>query len=162
LERSGAYYLTSGVYGYSASDVERRSKMSASKRLLLACIFLFIFHSTAFAWDQVALTIAGEAGGEGKAGMQAVACVIQNRSRLSHKSADSVVMRGFYGRTNKVAVTLYLRNKGYIDSLVASMGKIQDITNGATHFENVEAFGLPAWARKMVRTVKIRHHTFFK
>ncbi len=31
----------------------------------------------------------------------------------------------------------------------------------ATHFENVEAFGLPWWAREMVVTAKIGCHTYF-
>lgn len=37
-----------------------------------------------------------------------------------------------------------------------------DITLGATHFEAVEKYGMPYWAKGMKVTVKIGEHTFFK
>ena len=36
------------------------------------------------------------------------------------------------------------------------------LAGGATHFENVEAFGTPWWAEKMTKVAKIGRHTFFK
>ena len=37
-----------------------------------------------------------------------------------------------------------------------------DITNGATHFENVEAFGVPTWAKGAPVVAKIGRHTFWR
>jgi len=37
-----------------------------------------------------------------------------------------------------------------------------NLTRRATHFENVQTFGPPAWAREMEVTVKIGQLTFFK
>ena len=37
-----------------------------------------------------------------------------------------------------------------------------DTTRGATHYENIEAFGMPKWSRSMVRIVTIGRHTFFR
>lgn len=37
-----------------------------------------------------------------------------------------------------------------------------NLSGGATHFENVEAFGWPKWARGMRVTAKIGRHTFLK
>lgn len=37
-----------------------------------------------------------------------------------------------------------------------------DTVHGATHFENVEVFGRPRWAKGMKVTAKIGRHTFLK
>jgi hypothetical protein len=37
-----------------------------------------------------------------------------------------------------------------------------DVTKGATHYEAVERYGLPKWAKGMVRTTKIGDHTYFR
>ena len=34
--------------------------------------------------------------------------------------------------------------------------------NGATHYENVEAFGVPSWAKRMRVVAKVGDHTFFR
>lgn len=36
-----------------------------------------------------------------------------------------------------------------------------NLTKGATHWENVKAFGKPKWASKMKKTVTIKDHVFF-
>jgi len=124
--------------------------------VLVLAILLICLQGSVIAQKDVsphAMIIAGEAGGEGYKGMYAVACVIQNRGGST---------KGFYGLTNKVALRNYYANKKVIDSLVLRMGKLKDSTKGATHFENVEAFGYPKWAKNMIKTCKIGHHTFFK
>jgi len=127
-------------------------------------LFCFLKSPQALQINPIALTIAGEAGGEGSQGMYAVACVIQNRSIRSGKDPEQVVMKGFYGRTNKVTKGFYLIYKPYIDELVRRIqaGKLEDTTGGATHFENIEAFGRPYWAKRMMITKKIGRHTFYR
>ena len=114
-------------------------------------------------YNPIALTIAGEACGEGRIGMRAVACVIANRAKIAHLSPEKVVSRGFYGKTNKVAVIGYKAHRTYIDGLVCQVknGTLRDITFGATHFESVR-FKKPWWAYKMKETCKIGRHIFYK
>ena len=38
----------------------------------------------------------------------------------------------------------------------------KDITGGATHYENIEIFGIPYWTKAMIITCKIGKHTFYK
>jgi len=136
---------------------------------ILLLIILLVFPLTSFAYNkQIALTLAGEAGGEGYIGMYAVACVIENRAKEAHRSPQKEVMRGFYGRTNKVAtIALKTHKKAILEILsLLEEGKLKDITFGATNFENIEAFGYPNYIKKepskWVITCKIGNHTFFK
>ncbi len=96
--------------------------------------------------------IMGEARCQGYDGMYAVACAIRNRGNL----------RGVYGLKDtkidlepdsvwKIAV------RAWHDS-----EKGEDVTLGATSWENVEQFGKPWWAKSMIKTVKIGAHTFYK
>ena len=103
---------------------------------------------------EAVLSIIGEAEGEGYRGMLAVAHAIRNRGTL----------RGVYGRNAKrVRAKLYT-------SVVYTLAKtawrvsgiMPDITGGATHWENINAFGKPWWAKKMLRVAKIGSHTFYK
>lgn len=95
--------------------------------------------------------IIGEAGGEGRAGMLAVACAIRNRGTLT----------GVYGlnarQVDHQPEYVWRAARG---AWTASASR--DITCGATHWENVSAFGVPAWARSMTVTTNIGHHVFFK
>lgn len=104
--------------------------------------------------------IVGEAVGEGYEGMYAVACVYRNRLRkglplgctaLKRTDLDSFVNR--QGEKYKKMVEKIVR-KVFIENS-------PDVTNGATHYENIRAFGCPYWAKKMRVTAKIGNHTFF-
>jgi hypothetical protein len=95
--------------------------------------------------------IVGEAANQGERGMLAVAGAIRNRGTL----------RGVYGVKNPVAdrqpAWVWARaEKAWRDSAT------NDVTHGATHWENCRAFGTPAWARSMTVTATIKDHTFFK
>lgn len=105
--------------------------------------------------------IIGEAVGEGYRGMYAVTCAYRNRLdknlplgcvALKRKDIDQFVEKQGekYQKMAKEIVRKIFEENG------------PDITKGATHYENVESFGLPKWAEKMEVTVKIKHHTFFK
>ena len=42
------------------------------------------------------------------------------------------------------------------------LSALGDITNGATHWENIKAFGKPKWAEKMIQTYAWKDHVFYK
>lgn len=93
--------------------------------------------------------------------MYAVACCVRNRLNtglntglcgLKRKDLDKFVNR---------------QPKKYHDIAKQIVKKVfeegsPDITGGGTHYEAVEKYGLPRWAKGMVRTVKIGEHTFFR
>jgi hypothetical protein len=95
--------------------------------------------------------IVGEAANQGYRGMLAVAGAIRNRGTL----------KGVYGLKNPIAdkqpkwVWTQARQAW-------SESRTNDITGGATHWENVKAFGVPKWARGMHKTVRVKDHQFFK
>jgi len=103
--------------------------------------------------------LLAEASNQGYDGMYAVACVIRNRG------GD---LRGFCGAKRK-DLSVFCNRQGRraisqardIEKRVFELA-CADTTGGATHFENVEAFGTPWWAKEMVVTVKIGSHTFYK
>jgi hypothetical protein len=93
--------------------------------------------------------------------MYAVACVYRNRLEkgmslgcvaLKRRDLDEFVRRE--GRKAEFIA------KSIIEEVFKENGK--DITKGATHYENIQKFGIPKWAKKMVTTVFIGSHTFFK
>ena len=130
------------------------------KRLVLGLILLLaLIHagvsearSKAMSYDtQVIKAIIGENDKDGFAGMYAVACAIRNRGTL----------KGVHGRYKK------LRNVP--DGTIMKAARAwhtseygRDVTNGATHWENVKAFGKPDWAKDMVVTARIGRHVFYK
>ena len=40
--------------------------------------------------------------------------------------------------------------------------RYKDITNGATHWENVRIYGKPSWASKMKEVYRYKDHVFYK
>ena len=113
-------------------------------------------------WDQTkeetyVQIIITEASGEPLDGQIAVCEVLRNR----HWST-----RGFAGiKRPDLREWLSKQTPGTIDRALAAYRRARagsQITKGATHFENVEAFGTPYWAKGMTRVGKIGRHTFFK
>lgn len=95
--------------------------------------------------------LVGEAGNQGFEGMQAVGEVIRHRGAT----------KGLYGCENKV----FRHSKQSLKQSALRAWKASEtsnLTQGATHFENVESFGFPSWAKKMKQTIKIKNHTFFR
>ena len=105
--------------------------------------------------------LIGEAVSEGYNGMYAVACVYRNRLE-NNMPLGCVAM-------NKEKLDEFVADQGQhyesiskeIISLVFDQGS-PDTTRGATHYENIEAFGIPYWASSMHITVKLGNHTFYK
>lgn len=130
--------------------------------------------------DTLARTLWGEARGEGKIGMIAVACVILNRVKLSGKRRD-------FGKGTISSACLYPwqfscwnKNDPNLEKLktvndsdpafivagdVAKMaveGSLKDITNGATHYYSSSMKNPPYWAVGVEPCKVIGRHIFFK
>lgn len=97
--------------------------------------------------------IIGEAENQGYNGMLAVAYAIRNRGTL----------RGVYGEHSPRVKKAGLRIRAEAaKAWKNSQMRWGDITGGATHWENVKAFGRPYWTASMVPTVLIGDHQFYR
>ena len=110
----------------------------------------------------LALNIYHEARGESIQGMQAVALVTKNRSRVTNKPICEVVHS-----PNQFSWTIYkpkatdpksykLAEKIAIDVLT---GKVSDITGGATFYHSIKVS--PNWRNKFVYRKRIGNHLFY-
>lgn len=110
-------------------------------------------HASEIRKDRAVYAIIGESENQGYQGMLAVACAIRNRGTL----------HGVYGE-NAPRVKKHLYGaKIFVQAVKAwEESSHTDITNGATHWENIKAFGKPSWARKMVGTITVKDHVFYK
>ncbi|MBI1207469.1 MAG: TIGR02594 family protein [Azospirillum sp.] len=125
--------------------------------------------------DTMARTLWGEARGEGRPGIEAVASVIMNRVRLAGWMGSTVVevckkpwqfscwnmgdpnLRKLLAvRPGDQAFDLCLRV-----ARVAVAGGLTDTTGGATHYYDVRIPD-PNWVIGATRTCDIGHHRFFK
>lgn len=95
--------------------------------------------------------IVGEAANQGRDGMLAVAGAIRNRGTL----------KGVYGFKNPIADRQSPRTWTQA-RLAWAMSATNDISRGATHWENIGAFGEPRWAKSLTVTTNIGAHTFYK
>lgn len=148
--------VTRGVCGVPAvSSLKRKSVHS----LLVVGVLWLTTAGAAISWAAPAefidanciRAIVGEAGNQGRAGMLMVAGAIRNRGTL----------RGVYGVNNPIVdkqPEWCWRNAraAWASSLT------NDISRGATHWENVRDFGAPAWSRSMAVTTNLGRHVFFK
>lgn len=98
-----------------------------------------------------------EAGGEGEDGMVAVGEVLRNRGWSP---------RGFFGLArNDLQKFIARESETTRRAARRACRRVldgSDLTKGATHYENVEAFGVPRWAKKMKITRKLGRHTFYQ
>ena len=102
--------------------------------------------------DQDAIkTIVGEASNQGYKGMVCVGEVIRHNSTL----------KPFYGfkamnhRHEPVWVWKQATKAWYAS-------KNTNLTHGANHFENINAFGEPFWVKSCVLTFEYRDHKFYR
>ena len=110
--------------------------------------------------DNLYKGLIGEAVSEGYEGMYAVACVYRNRLEKGMPLGCVALKR------RDLDVFIQTQGKKYEIMAKEIVYKVftqtNDVTKGATHYENIERFGIPRWAKSMVRTVKIGEHTFYK
>lgn len=99
------------------------------------------------------LAIIGEAENQGADGMLAVACAIRNRGTL----------KGVYGvKAPRVVKGLYSKKTYQMAEKAWNDSKRVDVTNGATHWENIKAFGKPYWVASMRETYRLKDHVFYR
>ena len=123
----------------------------------------------------VALTILGEARGEGKLGMYAVACVIQKRSQERKLTPAKVCLEPWQfsiwnagqGKVKKESQLYYLwksKEKMYARELaraVCSKRKFsQKITGDANHYCTLNTN--PSWGKNKKPVKIIGNHKFYK
>jgi spore germination cell wall hydrolase CwlJ-like protein len=124
--------------------------------------------------DTLARTLWGEARGEGRRGMEAVAAVIMNRVRDPRRwpnDAASVSRQpwqfsawnaGDPNRALLMAVTEEDREfRQALDIATAALrGELTDPTNGANHFHTNAVS--PSWSRGVTPVASIGGHRFFR
>lgn len=133
-------------------------------RIMVVCLLLFVLVGQGFTGvpypEDLWKGLIGEAVGEGYEGMYAVACVYRNRLEkglplgcvaLRRRDLDEFV--------RKQGKKFEYMAKDIIEEVFEQNGK--DVTGGATHYENIKRFGIPWWAKTMVRTFRLGNHTFF-
>lgn len=149
-------------------DEEGYQEISATKEVVLWWMVVIILTLAVLAavclWPRSAsaeeisqsravLAIIGEAENQGYDGMLAVAGAIRNRGTL----------RGVYGEKAPRVIGKKYTNKIYNQAVRAwEESKTRDISNGATHWENIKAFGRPDWSLKMKEVFRHKDHVFYK
>lgn len=124
--------------------------------------------------EVVAACLIGEAGGEGPQGMQAVMNVISNRAKGNPAQFVKVCLKPYqFSFFNEATVS---RSKKLVDivdkakkhpkwniamELVqnASKKKLEDITQGATHYHTTAVN--PSWAPKLKYIEQLGNHKFY-
>ena len=139
---------------------------SLKKVFLTVLAVLCLFPATCFAgridypenlWEG----IMGEAVSEGPKGMYAVTCVYRNRLEKNLPLGCVALKRKDLDRFVKNQGKKYEKMAKEIVRMVF-IENAADVTGGATHYENIKAFGTPLWSRTMKRVAKLGNHTFFK
>ena len=101
--------------------------------------------------DVAVRVLIGEAGNQGEVGMIAVAEVLRRRGST----------KGFYGLKAKHVD----QQPAWVWEMARKAWRASASTNytrGASHFENVKAFGTPYWAKKMEVVFVHKAHTFYR
>jgi len=120
---------------------------------LASCIHSKPAHAYSFSDSDAIKAIIGEAEDQGYRGMLAVACAIRNRGTL----------KGVYGlRSARVRNYEFSRQTHKMAFLAWAESEKVDITNGATHWENIKAFGTPCWVKKCIEVFRHKDHVFYK
>jgi Cell wall hydrolyses involved in spore germination len=152
----------------AAYDKETKRRERRKIRLIIETVVLIVLLSVLVSAchastvpDNLWKGLIAEAVSEGPDGMYAVACVVRNRLNagmntglvaLKRKDLDGFVKRE--GRKTELIAKAIVEKVFYKNS--------PDVTCGATHYEAIQKYGTPRWARQMVVTTKIGCHTFYK
>lgn len=132
----------------------KKRRISIRKRAILSLIFFLIFSQEALGEilkKDAVRAIIGEAGGQGRRGMLYIACALRNRGTLN----------GVYGFKAKHVD----KEPEWVWELARAVWKqseYEDISNGATHWENIKAYGVPYWVKSMNKVAEYKDHVFYK
>lgn len=140
-------------------------------KYLIALILLCCSLKADFQREVLASVIISEAGGEGRVGMQAVACVIANRCALNKTPLQVVLAPKQFSCLNGVSKKDFARyiarrkkhlNWSYAYELANKIisKNLVDITKGATHYHTVQI--KPYWSKKLAFTTRIGNHKFYR
>jgi len=86
--------------------------------------------------------------------MIGVAEVIRRRGNFKGFSVMKIDLNAFY-----LKQSLPIREKARFAWLTS---RVSNLSQGATHFENVKAFGPPPWESEMIKTVHLDDVQFYK
>lgn len=130
--------------------------------------------------DVLARTLWGEARGEGVRGMEAVACVIQNRVRVAEEKGRywwgnniiQVCQKPYqfscWNRSDPNFQKLQAVDAGDLDFATAlriarrAVAQcLMDVTNGATHY-HAASIAKPYWARGQEPRASLGRHIFYR
>ena len=129
--------------------------------ILLACLAIQCLASDR---ETIAATILGEARGEGKAGMYAIACVIKQRSIERKISPASVCLQKLqFSCNNKGVQTNLLKTKEgeYALALADGIDKLdRGVVGFSNHYHNLSVS--PSWAKGKKEVKRIGNHCFYK
>ena len=157
--------------------------MNRNKKLYLSLVFLLIFNcpfspysrQNSYAESQIKYPnnlwkgLIAESTNATYEEWYAVACVVRNRLNsglwhglvgLKRTNLDSFVEKEVKYMKSRYGKDIEALTKSIIKEVFEQNGK--DITKGATHYENIERYGIPYWAAKMTIVCKIGEHTFYK
>ncbi len=136
------------------------------------CYLLTLFRAEAqeLTHDQrvIAMTILGEARGEGYRGMYAVACVIQERMKQGNKTGAQVCLKRKHfscwnasDPNRKKLPQLLNTPEGYwAKQMAIHIGKLNsEFIKGADHYHSGRA---PWWTKKMKHVATVGRHRFYK
>ena len=105
--------------------------------------------------------LIAEATSDGYDGMYAVACCVRNRlSKGMNTGLCGLKRRNLDEFVQKEGKQRETMAKRIVQEVFERGGR--DTTFGATHFECVERYGKPYWAKTMSVCCKIGEHTFYK
>lgn len=136
------------------SDKQVFSALSVIGGLILAAILILcagLAQAGEIPEDVAVRVLIGEAGNQGEHGMICVAEVLRRRGSTN----------GFYGLKAKHVD----QQPAWVWEMARRAWRASATTNytaGATHFENVKAFGTPYWVKSMDLVYQHKAHTFYR
>jgi hypothetical protein len=113
--------------------------------------------------DRAVKAIIGEAENQGPRGMYFLACAIRNRGTLKGVYGYLKIqeVNGKYFRVTPKGARR-IPDQIVKDAKAAWEKSLAKRIHSATHWENVNAFGMPEWAREMKVVARVGDHVFFQ
>ena len=100
-----------------------------------------------------------EAGGEGLRGMQAVACVIQNRANRDGQSFVEVITKPMQFSCFNKGIVIKYSERAYLVARQLELDGLNDFTNASYFYQRKE---LPVRKWHGRRTMTIGNHSFYQ
>lgn len=143
--------------------------INMKKILIVICFFFLLLPITSFSaeiiyvYNKIELWkgLIAENASEGYLGLKVAALVYRNRLEKGMPLGCISIKRKDLDEFVKAeGLEMALLSKRVLKEVFEEY--CEDITGGATHYENVEAFGKPYWEKDMIILGKIGSHTLYK